>query len=56
MDKNTKTKTKILTIVSDICITRGQFVLIDYLQGVNPQIQMKYMRGSKAIIHTASQR
>ena len=36
--------------------SRGQFVLIDYLNGVTPQIQMKYMRGNKAIIHTASQR
>ncbi len=35
---------------------RSQFVLIDYMNGVSPIIQMKYMRGSKAIIHTASHR
>ena len=35
---------------------RSQFVLIDYMKGVTPIIQMKYMRGNMAIIHTASQR
>jgi hypothetical protein len=30
--------------------------LVDYLQGVIPQIQMKYIRGNKPIIHTASER
>jgi hypothetical protein len=37
-------------------LARGEFVLIDYVTGALVQIQMKYTRGRKQIIHTGSQR
>ena len=36
-------------------VAAGEFVFIDYKNGVGPQIEIKYKRGEKKFIHRASQ-
>ena len=37
-------------------VAAGEFVFIDYKNGVGPQIEIKYKRGDKTFIHQASHR
>ena len=37
-------------------VAAGEMVFIDYKNGVIPQIEIKYTKGNKVLIHTASQR
>ena len=37
-------------------VARGEFVFLDYKNGVGPQIEIKYKKGNKKFIHQASQR
>ena len=37
-------------------VAAGEMVFIDYKNGVIPQIEIKYTKGNKILIHTASQR
>ena len=37
-------------------VARGDFVFLDYKNGVGPQIEIKYKKGNKKFIHQASQR
>ena len=37
-------------------VAAGKAVFIDYMNGVMPQIRIKYMRGEKSLIHLASHR
>ena len=36
-------------------VVAGEFVFIDYKNGVGPQIEIKYKKGNKKFIHRASQ-
>ena len=36
-------------------VAAGEFVFIDYKNGVGPQIEIKYKKGEKKFIHRASQ-
>ena len=36
-------------------VVAGEFVFIDYKNGVSPQIEIKYKKGNKKFIHKASQ-
>ena len=36
-------------------VAAGEFVFIDYKNGVGPQIEIKYKRGEKKFIHRATQ-
>ena len=37
-------------------VASGEFVFIDYKNGVGPQIEIKYKQGDKTFIHFASHR
>ena len=37
-------------------VAAGKMVFIDYKNGIIPQIEIKYTKGDKIMIHTASQR
>ena len=37
-------------------VAGGEFAFIDYKNGIIPQIEIKYKKGNKLLIHTASQR
>ncbi len=37
-------------------VASGEFVFIDYKNGVGPQIEIKYKKGDKTFIHYASHR
>ena len=37
-------------------VAAGEFVFIDYKNGVGPQIEIKYKQGGKSFIHQASHR